>query len=333
MSFFVPNFGFGYGLEVKNKFGTVIISSFTKNLHLFERLSDSSAVKTFDSPFAGGCRLFEYQTNLATSYFPSPFFTIPAQYLGQYVGITRVFEDGGRWKVELISNLNYAPELYIFTEAAGAPSYGDYGFIVRDRNGAATFDSTKAPLVVKGNFDSFNMNATAATPSSAGLDPKNGSSLGSTQMSDTFRPTNPTALQRRGGAAAKPIYQYFSTPQAQASVHLGIDEQRCLGFSPYGACIGRYEVKVWVSRYWAYYRTGINGAAGCRWITRDYGAAYVFDESESAAFLGINLGDFFGLIDGSGNYEGGKWPYENESFNLSQPPILYADATMYDQIL
>lgn len=330
MSFFVPNFGFGYGLEVKNKFGTVIISSFTKNLHLFQRLNSSSGSLTYSSNFAGGCYIWEYQTNLATSYFPSPFFTIPGG-SGQYVGITRVFESGGRWKVELMSNVNNRPQLYIFTEAAGAPSYGDYGFIVRDRNGDATFDSTKAPLVVKGNYDNFNMNPTPATPSTAGLDPKNGASNGSPTMSTTFTPSGSTGLRRRGNPAAKPIYQYFSTPQAQASVQLGTDEQRCLGFGAYG-CIGRIEVKVWVSRYWAYYRTGINGSR-CRWITRDYNAAYIFDESESAAFIGINLGSFFGLIDGSNNYEGGKWPYENESFNLSQPPILYADATMYDQIL
>lgn len=330
---FVPNFGFGFGVNFENRFGNVIISSFTKNLHLFERLS--SATQTYASTFAGGCYIWEYTTNLSTAYTPSPFFTIPGGG-NQYVGISRVYESGGRWKVEVISNVNNRPELYIFTEAAAAPSYGDFGFSVRDRNGSVTFDSTKAPLVVSGEYNAFNMNSTPSSPSSSGLSARDGASNGNATMSSTFTPTGGTNLSRSNPLPSKPIYQYFSTPQAQRSVTLNETRSDCSIVDVYGACIGVYTNEVWVSRYWAYYRTGINGSR-CKWITREYNAGYNYNKTEDPQILGVGI-DIAGVVSAlldleDGGYSGGLWPYENESLNLNQPPIIFADGNRYDQLL
>lgn len=331
---FVTNFGFGFGVSFENRFGNVIISSFTKNLHLFERLT--SATRTVATNFAGGCYVWEYTTNLGTSYTPSPFFTIPGG-SSQYVGISRVFESGGRWKVELISNENNRPQLYIFTEAAGAPSYGDYGFSVRDRNGDTTFDSTKAPLVVSGEYDAFNMDPTPSTPSSSGLAARDGGSNGNAKMSSTFTPTGVTNLSRSNALPSKPIYQYFSTPQAQTSVTVTERQEDCNGIDlPKIGCTGVFVNEFWVSRYWAYYRTGINGSK-CKWITRQSDAAYNYDKSESPQLVGVDfdpLGAISSLLNlEDGGYSGGLWPYENESLNLNQPPIIFADGERYDQLL
>jgi len=328
---FVTNFGFGFGVSFNNRFGNVIISSFTKNLHLFERLT--AATQTVATTFAGGCYVWEYTTNLGTSYTPSPFFTIPGG-SSQYVGVSRVFESGGRWKVELISNENNRPQLYIFTEAAAAPSYGDYGFSVRDRNGDTTFDSTKAPLVVSGEYDAFNMDPTPSSPSTAGLSAVNGSSNGGSTMSSTFTPTGSTQLFRNNLLSNQPIFQYFSTPQSQRSVTAAAVSERCKLSGPYNTCV-IYERTMNISRYWTYYRAGINGER-CKWIARDHGAAYTSQSKEGLNFLGFDVGDAGGILDGlldEGSYSGGVHPYENESFNLLQPQIIFADGARYDEIL
>ena len=319
------------GVQFKNKYGNVLMSSQTKTLHLVQRI-DSPASSGQIIDFAGNTYQFTYNINLATTYTPSPFFTIPNG-SQQYVGITRLWKSGGQWQVQLISNQNVAPQIYIFAEPSAAPSYGNYGFAVRDRNGVPTYDTTKAPLVVRGDYDAFSMNPTPSTPGTSGLSARFGGSMDTQAYEDHFSPTGRTTLSRNGSLPAKPIFQYFSTPQAQTSVVVHEASSNCTGFGYGGVCLGIYKNEGWISKYWCYYRTGIS-TTRAQWLAFEKDVGHAHESNENVSFFGINLGDLLGLLDfDNGSYSGGIWPYDNESFNLNQPPIIFSDGLIYDQVL
>jgi len=339
-----------YGVQFKNKFGNVLITSFTQNLHLFERIDD--AVVAEENSRWRGRYVMTYTSNLSTSYKPVPFFTIPyvppypdldRSYQEQYVGISRIFQSNGRWKIELLTNKNSKPQVYLFTEAAGAPSYGDYGLTIRNRNGRAAFDSSKAPLVIAGEYNGFTMRGPPSSPrpSSSNLSARNGSSNGSASHALEFLPEKYTRVGHPNATLPnKPMFSYSSTPQAQMSTDRYEYRRDCI--KEFNALFDKfcieYRDQAWYSRYWTYYRAGISRqtVAGmyAGWIMRDFGAAHVYKSEDGYYLFGFDVGDLGGLVDNDAqNVQGGKHPYENEYFNLEQPPIIFSDAEKYDEII
>lgn len=332
-----------FGIQFSNKYGNVLISSETKTLHFYGRFStpiSSEYTELYDGVLYDlGRAVWVFEIPLSTAYTPVPFFTIPHHsvydYAQQYIGITRIWQYDGKWRIEVLSNMNFTPELYIFTQPAGAPSYGDYGITVRDRNGSVNFDSAKAPLVPAGEYSGFTMAGPPANATNKNLSARNGSSLGNAQFWLQFMPTKRTAITPNTPLPNKPIFGYMSTPQAQLSVENHEYRRDCIRrieliFDSY--CV-KYRDQAWISRYWTYYRTGIS-RQNAAWIPRDWNAAHRYKSEDGYYLLGFDIGSMSGLLDTDPqNSSGGKHPYENDWFNLEQPPIIFADAEMYDELI
>lgn len=141
-------------------------------------------------------------------------------------------------------------------------------------------------------------------------------------MADTDTKMAPTSFNATtltvGGQ--KPIYFYPSIAQSQREYQF---IQKETDIDLLGLLKQYY---TWVSNYWAFYRSGIRrnsqGVIECGWITVNYGCNYFYSEVNTF---------FFGVIPiGSDSYTGGKWPYQNETLNLVETPVILADAVRFD---
>jgi len=322
-----------FGIEFLNENGQILISDGLKTLHFWGKPSANLA--SSDST-AGGSFLYTYFVTVSSSYVPVPFFTIPNT-SSQLVGNTRVNyqNNNNRWRIEILTNVQSAPEVYVFIEPNAAITQQDFGAQLFNGGGVMTFDSGRLPLTVEAAFDSANWPSDPSPNASAsGLSARYCGGEDSATFSSNFTPTNTSTISGTATLPAKPIFFYPSTAQSQRMEAASEQNGYCKNFGHSGLCLGTYRNEAWYSAYWAFYRGGIgrSGSSNLKagWITRDYDCYhdYAFRDTTS---IGINVGDLFGIFDNeSGSATGGTFPYTNESINLTSNPILVADGAKYD---
>lgn len=130
---------------------------------------------------------------------------------------------------------------------------------------------------------------------------------------------NSTTVANFNPSGTTPIFFYSSLAQSQREYQF-IQKETDVDL------LGLFkQYYTWVSNYWAFYRSGIrvkNGVIECGWITVKNDCNYFYSEVNTF---------FFGLIPiGSGSYTGGTWPYQNETLNLVDTPVIMADAARLD---
>jgi hypothetical protein len=122
---------------------------------------------------------------------------------------------------------------------------------------------------------------------------------------------------------AKPIFFYPSVAQAQREYQFVERERECDGIRVLGVCVGIEREYTWESNYWAFYRSGIrikNGVIECGWITVEHGCNWTYLKEKD--FLGIGIGGDSGA--------GGTWPYQNETLNLVDTPVIIAEGVRFE---
>jgi len=231
------------------------------------------------------------------------------------------------WEIELIRSgiANTVPEVYIFAEAsASALSLTEtMGLRVLRDDGSTSFDSRLGPLVI---------NAATAVTQPYNPRPSPGGGLYSEecrsngqQAGDALAPdlSNYNAYNI-ANIPNKPIYHYTSLAQAQRQTNAHRDRQECTGFNAYGGCVGYAEEEHWDSDYWCFYRGGIKNFSNtyihAGWIPVTWNCYWRY--SRGASLLGVGYGN--------GGDNGGGWPYNNETINLSSGVVIIADGALYD---
>mgnify|MGYP003324492376 CR=1 FL=1 len=322
-----------FGIEFVNENGQILISDGLKTLHFWGK--PSANLVASDST-AGGSFIYVYYVTVSSSYVPVPFFSIPNT-SSQLVGNTRVSyqSSNSRWRIELLTNVQSAPQVYIFIEPNAAIVQQDYGARVFNGSGVITFDSGRLPLVIEAAFSSASWPSDPAPNADAtGLSARDCGGEGSVTFSNSFTPTNTGRIVGTTTLPAKPIFLYPSTAQAQRMEAVSEQNGYCRDFGHSGLCIGTYRNEAWYSAYWAFYRGGIgrSGSSNLKtgWVTRSYDCYHDYAYRDTTS-IGINVGDLFGIFNNeSGTATGGTHPYTNESINLTSNPILVADGAKYD---
>lgn len=303
-----------------NDSNQILISDAFKNLHFIRKLT--SVYDTVRSTtYGGGSYIWEYRTNLDNGVKPIPFFDLSSS---DFRGITAIRDlSGGDWEIEVIGSGSTAPNLYIFSEARGAPDTQQYGMIVKTSSGETTFDSRKNPLAVVAGVN--------ANPPS---DPLNGfdytlaakfaGSAGSNAESITFTPDNESLTNV--STPANSIAFYPSLAQAHKQQTSRVDEEECDGFDKLNICISK-RYYVWISGYWAFYRAGIRRHSATQlavgWIPVANGS-WQYEASQG----GVQFGPINITFDSDSN-EQGLWPYSNETINLVNSTGIIADRANY----
>lgn len=305
-----------WGFEATNESGQVLVSSDTRNLHFAGKATLNRIIRQFDG--YGGLRHYAFWIDCDAT--PLPFFTMPTS---DYYGIVAVRKvDGSRtWEIELIRSgtSSLIPEIYVFCEPGGInrQTGTDYGMQVFTNNGSLSFDSRLAPMVVTGGI-SVQPPSNPLLIGPNRLDPRFCRSDPGNQMGPDNRNTYAFTV-----SGSKPIFFFPSVAQAEREFSYYASEEECDGLDAYGNCVGAKRNYSWTSYYWAFYRGGIRYVGGylyAGWITAHYGCNWNY--KKDSAFLGIGTG-------GSSNTDG-KWPYSNETLNLTPTTVITSNGARYD---
>lgn len=302
-----------WGFEAKNANGQVLVSSETRNLHFVGKARLDRIIRQFNG--YGGLRHYAFRINCKVT--PVPFFTMPTV---DYYGVAAVREvSAGLWEIEVLRSGTSAiqPEVYVFSDPRGVTERDtNYGMLVMRDDGTPSFDSRLGPLAVSGGI-------TVTPPSNPLTVPPPwlsakycGSDAGSTMGPNTSNTYSSPAL------GAKPIFFYPSIAQAEREFSFHEWEDKCDGFK-YGICVGYSRAYDWYSYYWAFYRGGIRCVGGylfAGWITTEFGCNWTY--SKKGALIGIGTGGDSG--------SGGRWPYSNETLNLTPTAVITANGARYD---
>lgn len=308
-----------WGFEATNANGQVLISSDTRNLHYVGKATLNRIIRQFDG--YGGLRHYAFWIDCNAT--PMPFFTMPTADFYGVVAVRQIslYSDRKTWEIEVIRSGTspIIPEVYVFSDPSGITSQTgtNYGMQVFQADGSLSFDSRRGPLVVTGGI--------AVQPPSnplivgpSGLSAKHCETDPSGSMGPDNR--NTYAFTAPG---AKPIFFFPSVAQAEREFSSYASEEECDGLDAYGNCVGAKRNYSWTSYYWAFYRGGIKlvgSTLSAGWITAHFGCNW--EDKKDSAFLGIGTGD-------SSNMDG-KWPYSNETLNLTPTTVITSNGDRYD---
>lgn len=302
-----------WGFEATNDNGQVLVSSETRNLHFVGKARLDRIIKQFDG--YGGLRHYAFRIDCLVT--PVPFFTMPTEDYYGVVATRQVLP--GVWEIEVLRSGTSAlqPEVYVFSDPRGTTARDtNYGMLVVRDDGTPSFDSRLSPLTITGG--------TSVAPPSNPLTvppPWLSAQYCSSDAGGSMGPNNANtfAFPATGG---KPIYFYPSIAQAEREFSFHEWQDECDGFD-YGVCIGYSRAYDWYSYYWAFYRGGIRHVGDylfAGWITAEFGCNWTY--SKKGSVLGIGIGGASGI--------GGKWPYSNETLNLTPTAVITANGANYD---
>lgn len=305
-----------WGFQATNNAGQVLVSSETRNLHFVGKAALNRIIKQFDG--YGGLR--HYAFRIACNVTPVPFFTMPT---ADYYGVVAVRQvSANLWEIEVIRSGTSAtvPEIYVFADPRGVTARNtDYGMLVLRDDGTPSFDSRLSPLVVTGGINV----APPSNPLTVAPPTLSAKYCGSGQGAADHMGANNRNTYQLAVPGAKPIFFYPSIAQAEREFSFHEWEDECDGFSAYGECIGFGRAYDWYSYYWAFYRGGIRFVGGylfAGWIAAEFGCNWTY--SKKSQFIGIGIGGSSGV--------GGKWPYSNETLNLTPTAVITANGARYD---
>lgn len=315
-----------WGFQATNNAGQVLVSSETRNLHFVGKATLNRVIRQFDG--YGGLR--HYAFRIGCEVTPVPFFSMPTD---DFYGIVAVREVSSKmWEIELIRSGTSAtvPEVYVFSDPRGIVGRSsNYGMLVLRNDGTPSFDSRLNPLTVTGGMNV----APPSNPLTVGpinLSAKYCSSDPSNQMGPNNYNTNPFTV-----AGNKPIFYYPSIAQAEREFTFHVSEEECDGVYSYGNCVGAKRSYSWNSYYWAFYRGGISMGTEIKfyqfrpytvpiiktgWVAVQFGCHWT-EEKDSA---------LFGVGTGGSSGGAGKWPYANETLNLTPTAVITANGALYD---
>ena len=321
------------GLLVLNNNNQVLVSSDTRNLHFIGKATYLSLDKSDDE--YGGLRMRTYGIECST--YPVPFFTMPT---ADFTGISRIYNVGGNsWQIELIraGTSGSIPEVYVFADPRAASVSGQFGMVVYRDDGTPSFDSRLRPLAISYGLSVTHVSNPKVFPA-GGLAAKDCSSADNV-CGPYFAPDAHNDYDVNG-LPAKPMFFYPSLAQAERENVWSTSEEDCLGSDKLGVCLTK-DYYQWASRYWAFYRGGIRLIDLTRWynwstytqptiqagwITVSHGCNSYYRHDSSL----LSVGNILDIPVGSDSWTGGKWPYSNETLNLSAATVLVGDASRYD---
>lgn len=321
------------GFVAYNTNNQVLVSSDTRNLHFIGKASYLS-LDVADNEY-GGLRMRTYGIECST--YPVPFFTMPT---ADFTAVSRIYNAGGNsWRIEIIRSgtSDTAPEVYVFADPRSASATDRFGMVVYRDDGTPSFDSRLRPLAITGGVS-------VAHPSNPKVFPAGGLAAKDCGSPDSvcgpyFAPDamNDYALY---GQPSKPMFFYPSLAQAERENIWQTSEEDCLGSDKLGVCLTK-DYYQWASRYWAFYRGGIRFQNVTRWyqwspyeeptiqagwITVSHGCNHYYRHDSSL----LSVGGIIAIPVGSDSWVGGKWPYSNETLNLTAATVLVGDASRYD---
>ncbi len=305
-----------HGLLAVNNNNQILVSTDTRNLHFVQKLSGPTEIVEVKSTHGGIHRL---RYRVTCSVTPVPFFTMPTL---DFYGVTRVTSVGtGEWDIELLrsgTNTTY-PEMYVFADPRASTATESHGMVVYRDDGTPSFDSRLKPLAITGGLavtHPSNPRPTFPFSLSHAFCESPDSAAGDMFAPDAYNSYTVT------GQPAKPMFFYASLAQAQRQALFYDYDEDCAGVDKLDVCI-RYEYEEWWSWYWSFYRGGIariSNEIRAGWMIASFGCYYQYRKESS--IIGINAGGDAAV--------GGRWPYSNETLNLSSSSIIIADAARYD---
>lgn len=309
-----------WGFEATNTSGQVLVSSETRNLHFVGKAQLNRSIKTTNG--YGGVRHYAYRIDCQV--IPMPFFSMPSYDFFGVVAVREVsvYADRKTWEIELVRSgtSDLVPEVYVFCDPRGittAPQT-NYGMQVMRDDGTLSFDSRYRPLTVVAGASAYPPSnpLTVSPPTLSGK-------YCQSDTSDYLGANNHNTFTLDVSAARKPIYFYPSIAQAQREFAFHESEDECDGFGAYGGCLGFSRAYDWYSYYWAFYRGAIRQGGDylhTGWVAVEWGCNWTYQKKSE--FIGIGIGGDSG--------QGGKWPYSNETLNLTPTAVIVADGLKYD---
>lgn len=328
-----------HGFEAFNDFGHVLVSNEFHSLHWF---GDAELIKHEQVKSThGGYRHLTYRIESLVPFIP--FITIPTEDYYGIAGIRRMNDGKNGWVVDVIASgtSNGEPRMLCFADVnAFWPPPERYGLVVTDANGQTAFDSRARPLVVT-NAGDVRPREEIYTRS-VSLDPKHCGSC-SSGCGSAMRPNQHNT------------YNWLFQEEEPAFFFPALGT----GFRMEGAdkkkektdWYGKVTIKLWVSVYWAFYRTGIrrrNDNLECGWVTVDSGCASDYKKKTSWGFggiftiIGIVAGGFGGILTGialdylisgalkdSASVEGGSGPDSSYTTSTKTVSVMVTDASIY----
>lgn len=307
-----------YGFLALNGNNQVLVSSDTRNLHFIGKYATPAEVIK-SSDYYGGIRGLRYRVTCAT--YPVPFFTMPT---ADFYGVTRITSAGSNlWDIELYRSGAHDtwPEVYVFADPRAGNATDPFGMVVYRDDGTPAFDSRLRPLAIKGGFNvkpPSNPKPTFPYALSARFCGSGDDAAGPFFAPDNFNSYSVSAVP------SKPMFFYPSLAQAEREAHYADSDSDCLGSDKLGICITetRYD---WNSWYWAFYRGAVryrqaSSLVDAGWVVVTFGCNYTYEQDDSLIGIGI----------GGSSAQGGTWPYSNETLNLQDTPVIFADASRYD---
>lgn len=303
------------GFLTVNGNSQILISSDTKNLHFVGVYTYPTSYIKNETGY-GGINIVNYRVNCLVT--PVPFFTMPNTSCFYAIGrITQV--TASTWDIEVVksgTNADY-PELYVFSDPAGATVSGSYGMAVYKDDGSVSFDSRLSPLAIT---HSLNI-AQPAPPRTAipynTLDSTTCNSEGGASTT-AFVPTNYNTYTFTTPLPAKPMFFFASLAQATSTTS---------AYHNYDTNYIFYrEYEEWWSTYWAFYRGAVKVNSSTSilagWVGINHGCNWDYHRSNS--LLGVPVK--------SDNPNGGQPPYNDDTINLSSTSFLVGDASRYDTV-
>jgi hypothetical protein len=306
-----------YGFLATNNSNQVLISSETRNLHLVEKIASPTFIDYTNGNY-GGINILRYRTTCNVT--PVPFFTMPST--SDFYGCTRVTSvSSNQWDIEIIKSgaASSYPEVYIFADPRGTTPAPAFGMKVFRDDGTPSFDSRLSPLAITGGLGlTHPSNPKPSFPYGLSSDYCSSSDGTAGVM---FQPDQYNSYSV--SLPSKPMFFYPSLAQAEREATYSRTDEDCIGGEVKGNCVGYVERYAWTSEYWAFYRGAIRRASSqvqAGWCVASFGCNWTYAEESG----------FFGVGTGGSSGQGGIWPYNNETINLSSATLIIGDASRYD---